>query len=563
MAKTPIIPIPFSSSKQTARRHLFGILLVAFCCLGQPVRAAAADLPGAGNDAGKTVIYRDTWGVPHIYAPTVEAGVYAMGWAQAEDRPEELLKNFLRGIGEISKVEGPESIKSDLAARLWDNYEISRRFAGRIRPEVRRMQQAYVSGVNDYYEAHPKDVPKWWGDRKVDEYMVIAFGRFFLYSWSIEQAFEDLGRGGIKPGIAPIEHGSNQFAVAPARSTEGAAILAIDPHLSWWGLSRFWEFRIHAGELQGSGVTLPGFPNIGLGHNEYLAWAMTTGGPDTADVYELTLNAEDPTKYLYDGQWRRMIAREISIEVKGAGVQEFMIYDSHYGPVIARKDGKAYAAKTAYADCVQAGDAWYELNFAKDYCGMVEAAETLQLYPQNVMVADTSGNIYYQRVGRVPKRPAGFDWSRPVNGSTSVTEWQGIHPSADHVQILNPPQGYMQNCNVPPDVMMVDSPLTPDKTPPYIYGDMIYGPLTGWSTQRGARAVELLAADESVTPEEAISYIVDVRPAGVEHWLALLKTADAKFGKKLRSNRLHAEGIKDLMLWNGELVTDSSGALKY
>ena len=57
----------------------------------------AAEFPGTGDDAGKTVLYRDSWGVPHIYAPTVEAGLYAMGWAQAHDRPQELLKNYLRG----------------------------------------------------------------------------------------------------------------------------------------------------------------------------------------------------------------------------------------------------------------------------------------------------------------------------------------------------------------------------------------------------------------------------------------------------------------------------------
>ena len=56
-------------------------------------------------------------------------------------------------------------------------------------------------------------------------------------------------------------------------------ILLIDPHLSWWGPSRFWEVRWHAGNLVGSGVTLPGSPYIGLGHNEKVAWAMTTGGP--------------------------------------------------------------------------------------------------------------------------------------------------------------------------------------------------------------------------------------------------------------------------------------------
>jgi len=525
--------------------------------------AGAADLPGTGADAGKTVVYRDTWGVPHIYAPTVEAGLYAMGWAQAEDRPEQLLKNFLRATGESARFAGPDGVESDLLAHLWDHYGTAKRFADRIRPEVRAHLRAFVRGMNDFYAAHPADVPKWWGDRQVDEYMVPAFSRLFLYNWSSDQAFGDLARGGIEPGFEQMPRASNQWAVSPSRTAEGVAILYIDPHLSWWGPSRFWEFRIHAGELHGSGFTLAGSPYIGLGHNANVAWAMTTGGPDTADVYELTLKEDDPTKYLYDGEWRQMTSREVTIEVSGADLQKFTLWKSHHGPIIATRGRKAYAAKMSYADAVQISEAWYKFNFAKDYRGAVAAMDTLMLFPQNVMVADTSGNIYYQRTGRVPRRPTGYDWSRPVDGSSSATEWQGLHPASDHLQVLNPPQGYMQNCNIPPDVMMVDSPFSPEKTLPYIFSDLDYGPPSGWTNQRGARAVELLHADSSVTVDEALAYAVDAHPYGVERWLEVLKRADAAFEDTYRSNPDYTAGIKDVLTWDCESRRDSTGALKY
>lgn len=48
----------------------------------------ADDLPGTGEDEGKTIIYRDTWGIPHIYAPTDTEGLYAQGYAMAQDRPQ-------------------------------------------------------------------------------------------------------------------------------------------------------------------------------------------------------------------------------------------------------------------------------------------------------------------------------------------------------------------------------------------------------------------------------------------------------------------------------------------
>ena len=520
--------------------------------------ASPADLPGSGADSGKTVVYRDTWGVPHIYAPTVEAGMYAIGWAQAQDRPEELLKNFMRAMGESACFDGPKAIQSDIVSHLWDHYGTSKKYFDRNRPQIQEQIRAYVKGVNDFYTEHPEDIPSWWGNRKVDEYMVVSFGRMFLYAWSIGQAFGDLQAGGVQPGFIQESRGSNQWAVSPGRSAEGAAILCIDPHLSWWGPSRFWEFRIHAGEFHGSGVTLPGVPSIGLGHNANVAWAMTTGGPDTADIYELKLKEDDPTRYLYDGQWRELTSRDITIEVKGAGERKITIWSSHHGPIVAMQEGKAYAAKISYTDEVQISEAWHEFNMALDYRGAIKGMDTQQLFPQNVMVADTSGNIYYQRTGRVPRRPSGYDWSKPVDGSTSATEWQGLHPASDHVQVLNPLQGYMQNCNIPPDVMMVDSPLTPDKTLGYLYNSSV-----GYTNQRGARAVQLLHANSSVTIEKAQDYAVDVHPYGVERWLEVIKKADDMFGELHKSNPDYTIGIKDLRSWDGQLRRDSTAALKY
>ncbi|MEE2890501.1 MAG: penicillin acylase family protein, partial [Pseudomonadota bacterium] len=76
-----------------------------------PAPQASESLPGAGEDAGKTVVYRDTYGVPHIYAPTVEAGLYAQGWTQAEDRPEQLLMNLKLAMGEFTEVAGEEGVQ--------------------------------------------------------------------------------------------------------------------------------------------------------------------------------------------------------------------------------------------------------------------------------------------------------------------------------------------------------------------------------------------------------------------------------------------------------------------
>ena len=177
----------------------------------------AAELPGSGADADKTVVYRDTWGVPHIYSPTVEGGMYAMGWTQAQDRPVQLLRNLARGIGEISRADGQAGVQSDVVAKTFRLYESSKESLERIDADLRSQTQAFVKGINDWYAAHPDDVPDGWGDRPVDEAMIVAFGRLFLHGWSIDDGFGDLKRAGIEPGFDETERASNQWAVSAQR----------------------------------------------------------------------------------------------------------------------------------------------------------------------------------------------------------------------------------------------------------------------------------------------------------------------------------------------------------
>jgi len=237
----------------------------------------------------------------------------------AEDRSEQVLINLLAAIGQISAIAGPDALQNDLRSHMFDHYGVSERNWYKIDPKVQKHMIAFRDGINHFYTTHPDKTPVWWTGRKVDEYMLISFGRLFLYNWSIDEAYEDLERGGIEPGYNKVSRGSNQFAVAPDRTSNGNAILAIDPHLSWFAPSRFWECGIHAGDLHASGVTLAGSPYIGLGHNENLAWSMTTGGPDTADIYKLTLKLGDPTKYKYDDEWRSLTSKEITLNVRGIG----------------------------------------------------------------------------------------------------------------------------------------------------------------------------------------------------------------------------------------------------
>src|SRR5262249_59589785 len=90
---------------------------------------------------------------------------------------------------------------------------------------------------------------------------------------------------------------SNEWVVAANRTADGAPIALIDPHLGWYGQFRFYEGRLYGGELAVSGMSIPGLPFSSLGHNRYCSVAMTTGGPDAADVYEEKMNPPHHRQY--------------------------------------------------------------------------------------------------------------------------------------------------------------------------------------------------------------------------------------------------------------------------
>jgi acyl-homoserine lactone acylase PvdQ len=218
---------------------------------------------------------------------------------------------------------------------------------------------------------------------------------------------------------------------------------------------------------------------------------------------------------------------------------------SVHGPIIAIQDHKAYAAASSYADVSNVSEAWYKLVYARNYSDAAYAMDTLAMFPQNVMVADTSGNIYFQRTGRVPKRAAGYDWTRPVDGSLLETHWTEMHPSSELLQLLNPEVGYMQNCNVPPDAMIPDSPFSIDDYPAY------------------TRAIKRLADDDSVTTEDAMSIINDIKPFGADRWVEVLLRAHTYHGGQFSKNLNYVAAIKSIKAWDFALAHDSSAALKY
>jgi acyl-homoserine lactone acylase PvdQ len=508
----------------------------------------------------EATIYRDDFGIPHVFAKTLESAAYAVGYAQAEDRLEELLRNYRRATGTMSEVFGPENYQSDFIQRMWRHSEISREKYNQVSPKMRATIEAYQEGIKRFMKEHPEQVPSW--AQQIEPWMVLALSRYIIFGWPLGEAAGDLRRGGIQPD--PVSYrGSNQMLIAASRTAMGAPIAVIDPHLSWYGEFRFYQVRIYAGDYNVSGVSILGVPIPSLMHSRYCSVAMTTGGPDTSDVYEEEINPENPRQYRYDGKWRDMQVRKEKIGVKvenRVDWRDVEIEYTHHGPVVARKGGKAYTMAIPYAEEVGLTDQIYKMSLARNLEEMKRALSDLQLMQQNVMIGTVQGDIYYVRNGRVPIRAKGVDPDKPIAGNTSATEWQGLHKLSDLVQLENPPSGYMHNCNVTPFAMLKDSPLTPEKYSqyPYIYNASRTAP----RHQRGEMMTDLLDAANKVTVEQAIDIAFNPQVWHAETWQAKLKDVWSKASESAKT--ADAAAVYDqIQKWNRRSDAESEGAMAF
>jgi acyl-homoserine-lactone acylase len=514
-------------------------------------------------------IVRDSYGVPHIFARTIEDAAFAIGYAQSEDRLEELLRNYRKAEGTMAEVFGPEWFRHDYRQRLWRHAEISRERYASISPLMRRAIESYQEGIKRYMAEHPERVPTW--APALHPAQVLALGRYIIWGWPEGEAGADLRRGGINPD--PVNYrGSNQMLLAPKKTAMKAPIAIIDPHLGWYGEFRFYEVRIYAGDFKVSGVSILGIPFPSLGHSRWASIAMTTGGPDTSDVYEEEIDPGNPRQYRFNGGWSAMTMRREKILVKRNNQvlpSEVELEYTHHGPVVARRDGKAYTMAIPYLNEVGLIDQIYQMFTSRNLKEMKQALSNLQLMSQNIMIGTVDGDIYYLRNGRVPIRPRGCDTTRPMLGTGTVSgagsargcEWQGLHRLDDLVQISNPPQGYMQNNNSSPAFLLKESPLRAEKyrDHPYLFNDGNTAP-----HQRAAMTLDQLHAANGVTIDQAIDLAYSPQVWKAEDWQSRIERA----WKSTPSNpqRAPADSVavfEQISRWNRRSDPDSVGALAF
>lgn len=530
----------------------------------------AALLAGGAHPApapDSVTIHRDEWGVPHFYAATEAGGFYGLGYAMAEDELEYVLTLIVLSRGEAAAALGREHLASDYTARLWRHAEEARIGFGRMAPELQRNYRAWVAGLTAWMREHPDRTPAW--APTLMPWDPVAVSRFVLWlGYQAGEGLADCRRGGVQ--LAAAERAgleakgtlaSNEWVVAPWRTADHALMMLSDPHGGVDG-QFVYEFRMHAGRLAMAGYAMGALPL--LVQTPRVAWGMTTGAPDVSDCYEVTVDPANPRRFQFDGAPQTMVTRTIRIPVKGeAPVTRVLEYTRHNGvlsPVVARSGNKAWVVSTPYMpDAGIFDDEVYRMVLSRNVGEVRDAMKTLGMFPQNVMVGDAEGHSFYLRAGKAPRRPAGYDWSKPVPGNTSATAWLGIHPLEDLVQIRDPASGYMQNNNISPDMMFPGSPLTPDRYPADVYNDR-----AGRINSRGRRVVEVLSQAYRFTVDDAIALALDEKWVDTDRWQLALRRALAREPGRAALLSPEAKRVVDrIFRFDGHARAESVAALDF
>ncbi|MGW1814027.1 penicillin acylase family protein [Streptomyces sp. NPDC002125] len=265
--------------------------------------------------------------------------------------------------------------------------------------------------------------------------------------------------------------GSNSWVVSGKYTATGNALLANDPHLAPQLPSLWYQMGLHCRQVSATcqydtaGYTFSGMPGVIIGHNQDIAWGFTNLG---ADVTDLFLEKVSDDGYRYDGKTEPFVTREETIKVAGGKDRKIIIRETNNGPLVSdrsaelekvgrkapvtesapdRGDGYAVALKWTALDPGKSMDAVFELNRAKDFKTFRKAASHFEVPSQNLIYADTDGNIGYQAPGKIPVRLKG-DGTTPSPGWSSKYGWEEEPIPFDELPYeYNPERGYIVTAN--------------------------------------------------------------------------------------------------------------------
>ncbi len=518
----------------------------------------------------------DKWGIPHIYAKSINDAYIAQGYLHARHRLFQLEQFRRMTIGKLSEIVGEEFLNSDKHYKTIGMHRISRKCAKRLRKdpnnEQLRMLESYVKGVNAGIEKAQKNPPV--------EFAVLNLK---IQDWSIEDSLRiscllDWGLSGnyslellreevvLKIGLeladkiiplysgAKLERpgGSNAWAVSRDKSATGAVLFANDPHLPLMLPAIWFLVHIHCPECNSIGSSIPGLPSVVLGHNEKIAWGCTNVGADTIDLFRLEINPENNNQYRFDGQWLdfEIIEDPITVRNKTEPIP-FKVLMTKYGPVLEFVEhsmklkkltlpGKfAFRWVSHEGNLESSLEGFLKINKASNWTEFREGTSLIALNPQNFVYGDIEGNIGLQHGGKIPIRKYG-DGAMITPGTGEKFNWEGLAPFEKLLSIYNPSGNFVYTAN-----------YNENKAP---NGVLISQDSNGFYRQK--RLKNLLQSKDKISQQDFMDFQNDLYTEEARDYLPLML-------KYVNTSDINPEILRYLENWDFQLTKTSIGGTIY
>jgi len=467
------------------------------------LRAAVAELGGTVHLRGlarPVEIYRDALGIPHVRAQSVHDAFWAQGFVHAQDRLWQMDYDRHRAYGRSAEYAGPAALAYDRLLRRFRLESSAQADYAAVNPETRAMLDAYAAGVNAFLQtttrlpieyrllqAMPAPWQPWdacavfkirhlftggvwqgklWRARLLcqlgpertaqlcegyqPDYPLIlppgaVYGEASLDGlWALRQGADVLAQ------VQELDAGSNSWVLAGSRTASGAPLLAGDPHRALDTPNVFYQNHVACPTFDAIGFSFPGVPGFShFGHNQAVAWCITTAMGDYQDLYIERFHPDDASLYEFEGQWRRAERHREVIEVRGGQAVEVEVTVTHHGPIVVGEpvQGHALAFRYTATAAPNAGfNALLPMLRASSAAAFEEAMRPWVDPCNNVLFADVQGTIGYRTRGQIPRRSLANAWL-PVPGWTGEHEWQGLIPFEELPHLHNPEPGFFVTAN--------------------------------------------------------------------------------------------------------------------
>lgn len=535
-------------------------LLALWCLACQPDPETTLPLSRWEAQTENVTIIRDDYGIPHIYGKTDADAVFGMLYAQCEDDFNRVEMNYITAIGRLAEVQGEEKLYNDLRARLYMTEAEARQMYESSPTWLKELCNAFADGVNYYLHTHPEVQPKLL--TKFEPWMPMYFsegsigGDIERISTRRMQAFYEkeptLAYGQPTDGLVhpdPDEEprGSNGFAIAPELTENGHALLLINPHTSF-----FFRGELHMASEEGLnayGAVTWGQFFVYQGFNDKTGWMHTSTRTDCIDEFLETVREQDgQMQYLYGDEWRPVEVSEVTLKYRteqGMQEQSFPMYHTHHGPIV-RQEGDQWVATRIMWKPVEALTQSFQRTKTNGLRSFHENMAIRTNSSNNTVYADAEGNIAYYHGNFIPRRDDSFDYAQPVDGSNPTTDWQGLHTVKESITVVNPPNGWIQNCNSTPFTAAGPYSPNPEDYPRYMAPDN--------ENFRGIQAVRLLQEAKGLNLDKLISLAYDPHLTAFE---VLIPGLVAAYDAQPSEDPDMQKAIEALRVWDYSVSAES------